>query len=74
MNLKVLTTDLTKNFDQLSAGLIADAKKEFAHIVDPHQCGWIIRRHFNGLMGLIYVFVTITLVGAVVGSSLYARQ
>jgi hypothetical protein len=70
----VLTTDLTKNLDQLNTGLMNDAREEFAHIIDPDQCGWIVRRHFNGLMGLIYVFVILFVLGAVVGFALYARQ
>ena len=74
MNLNKLTTDLTKNVNQLNTSLISDAKEEFAHIIDPDQCGWIVRRHFNGLMGLIYVFIILFLLSAVVGFAFYARQ
>jgi hypothetical protein len=74
MNLQKLTTGLTKSVDQLNTCLINDAKEEFAHIFDPDQCGWIVRRHFNGLMGLIYVFIILFLLSAVVGFALYARQ
>jgi len=74
MNLNKLTTDLTKNVNELNTSLISDAKEEFAHIIDPDQCGRIVRRHFNGLMGLIYVFIILFILSAVVGFALYARQ
>jgi hypothetical protein len=74
MNLKVLTTDLTKCFDQLNIGLIADPGAELAHVMNPDQCRWVIRRHFNGPTGLFYALVMLSILGAVIGFALYARQ
>jgi hypothetical protein len=74
MNLKTLKADFARNLDQLNAGLMTDAKKELGHIIDPAQCGLIVRRHFNGLMGVIYLFIILFLLSAVIGFALYARQ
>ncbi|HEY2468490.1 MAG TPA: hypothetical protein VGI45_11735 [Terracidiphilus sp.] len=73
MNL-TLTTDLTNNLGHFNPSLMVDSEGGFTHIVDPDQCGWIARRHFNGLMGVVYTFVVLCLLGAIVGFALYARQ
>jgi hypothetical protein len=74
MTLEVFTTDLTKSFDHLNIGLIADPGAELTQIMNPNQCWWIIRRHLNGPAGLIYALVMLSILGAVIGFALYARQ
>ena len=74
MNLKTLTTDLTNDMGRLNSSLMVDSEGGFTHIVDPDHCGWIVRHHFNGLIGVVYAFVVLCLLGAIVGFALYARQ
>lgn len=74
MNLETLVAQFTKSFDQLNIGLIVDPDGEFTHTVDPDQWGWIVPRHFNGPMGLIYASLALFILGAIIGFALYARQ
>ena len=67
MNIKTLETHLVGNGRKLRSELASDAKAEFDHVIDPAQCGSIVRRHFDGIVLSIYVFIGLFLIAAMVG-------
>ena len=67
MNLKTLETHLVGNGRKLGGELASDVKAEFDHVIDPAQCGSIVRRHFDGIVFGLYVFIGLFLIAAMVG-------
>ena len=57
MNLRTLETHLVGNGRKLGAELACDVKEEVDHVIDPAQCGSIVRRHFDGIVFGLYVFI-----------------
>lgn len=67
MNLKTLEADLVKDAKHLTNDLAADIKAEGAHIADPGQCGSIVRRHFDGLVFTLLLFVAMFIAAGCLG-------
>ena len=67
MNLKTLETHLVGNGRKLGGELASDVKEEIGQVIDAAQCGSILRRHFDGIVFGLYVFIGLFLIAAVVG-------
>ncbi len=64
MELKTLENQLGKNAKHLREELVADLKAEAAHVTDPSQCGYVVRRHFDGIMFALLTFILLFLIAA----------
>ncbi len=67
MNLQTMETDLAMNGKKLGNDLASDLKAEFSHVIDPAQCGSIVRRHFDGIVFALYAFIGLFLVVTMLG-------
>jgi hypothetical protein len=67
MDLQTLETDVARNGRKLRKDLANDLKAEFSHVIDPAQCGSIVRRHFDGLVFALYLFIGLFLTAAMLG-------
>lgn len=67
MNLQTMNSDLAANGKKLGKDLVSDLKAEVAHVIDPAQCGSIVRRHFDGIVFALYAFIGLFLVAAMLG-------
>ena len=74
MNLKTLESDLSKNLRTTAHTLAQDAKLEAKHVVDPSQCGSIVRRHFDGIAFGVMGFIGLFLAAAVVVIAVYTLK
>ena len=61
-------------FKQKELDLIEKAEQEFEYVADPSQCGVIVRRHFNGIMIAIYVFIALFMLAAITSIYIYSHH
>jgi hypothetical protein len=73
MTSEQLKAALAKDLRQLIAEALHDTKLEVRHIIDPSQCGFIVRRHIDGLIMAVLGFVVGFLFFAMVGMYFYFR-
>ena len=64
MELQTLENHLGNNAKHLREDLVADLKAEAAHVTDPSQCGYVVRRHFDGIMFALLTFILLFLAAA----------
>lgn len=71
MNIQQLENNMAANLRNAGNDLANDLKAECAHIADPVQCGSIVRRHFDGIVIGIYVFIGLFLTAAMVAICMF---
>jgi len=63
MNLHTVESHLDRNLHNTACELAQDLRAEAKHIVDPSQCGFIVRRHMDGIsfgvLGLVAAFLAV---------------
>lgn len=59
----------SNNAKDLREDLVADLKAEAAHVTDPSQCGYVDRRHIDGIIFALLAFILLFL--AVAGLAFY---
>lgn len=64
MNIQQLEDNMAANLRHAGNDLASDLKAEYAHVADPAQCGSIVRRHFDGIVIGVYVFIGLFLTAA----------
>lgn len=73
MELKMLSYHLGNNARHLRQDLVADLKAEAAHVTDRSQCGYVVRRHFDGIVIPLYAFILLFLGAAFLAFHFYTR-
>jgi len=73
MTSEQLVADLSKDIRQAIADAVRDSKLEIRHILDPSQCGFVIRRHFDALMFGLFGFIIGFLAFAMLAIVFYSR-
>ena len=74
MELKTLEHDFAVDAKHLGQDLTRDLKAEIVHVNDPAQCGNIVRRHFDGIVIALYVFIFLFLATALLAFYLYTHH
>ena len=74
MDSKILKKHLSEDLHKLEGHMRTDLKAEVAHVIDPTQCGYVVRRHFNLLVMLLLVFVVLFIGAAAVAVYLYIHR
>lgn len=69
-----LEHDLLQNAETMKDDLVADLKAEAKHVLDPSQCGYVVRRHFDGIVFALYIFIFLFLAAASLAFYLYVRR
>ena len=64
MELNTVENHLGKDAKHLRDDIVADLKAEAAHITDPSQYGYVVRRHFDGIMFILLTFILLFLAAA----------
>ena len=66
-----MKADLRNDIRQIVADALRDSKLEVRHIIDPSQCGFIVRRHFDVIVMGVLGFVAGSLLFATLGLYFY---
>lgn len=74
MELKTLEQHLGNNARHLRQDLAADLRAEATHVTDPSQCGYIVRRHFDGIVIALYAFILLFLGAAFLAFYFYTHR
>lgn len=74
MDSTTIKKHLSDDIHQLRADMAQDLKAEVAHVTDPSQCGYVVRRHFNMLLGLLLLFVALFIGAAAFAIYLYIHR
>ena len=74
MELKMLEHHLGNNARHLRQDLVADLKAEAAHVTDPSQCGYVVSRHFDGIVIALYTFILLFLGAAFLAFYFYTHR
>lgn len=69
-----LIADLGHDFRTMIGDAIRDSKLEVRHIIDPSQCGFVVRRHFDALIFAILGFVAGSMFVACLAILLYGHM
>ena len=64
MELRTVTDNFESNARKLRTDLVQDLKAEAAHVADPSQCGYVVRRHFDGIVFALLAFILLFVVAA----------
>lgn len=68
-----LKADLARDLRQLVADALRDGNLEIRHVIDPSECGFIVRRHIDGLIMAVLGFVVGFILCAIVGMYFYTH-
>ncbi|GAC1428638.1 MAG: hypothetical protein NVSMB62_26460 [Acidobacteriaceae bacterium] len=74
MDSTTIKKHLSDDIHQLRADMAQDLKAKVAHVTDPSQCGYVVRRHFNMLLGLLLLFVALFIGAAGFAIYLYIHR
>lgn len=73
MELHTIRTDLGSNARKLREDLVHDLKAEAAHVTDPAQCGYVVRRHFDGIVFALLAFILLFVAAAAAAIYFYTQ-